>query len=108
MKNVTVGLNTLSVGRLELAQLVSLAVAGVRRKILVNEKVPNLFPALSSIERFVLSITYPSELLVGYGRFCAIALPNELDDAFAVIDLLAQKLTQISAFGAEDFLPNGL
>jgi hypothetical protein len=35
-------------------------------------------------------------------------LPNELNDAFALIDLLAQQVAQISAFRAEDVLPDRL
>ena len=80
----------------------------VSGKILVNEKIPNLFPAPPSIKCFILRVARSPKLLVGCRWFHAVALPHELNNTFAVVDLLAQHFAQIPTFSPENFLPDGL
>ena len=50
----------------------------------------------------------PAELFVRSGRLGPVTLADELDDAFALIDLLAEHLAQVSPLGPKNVLPNGL
>ena len=91
-----------------MAQLLGLRLVRVDGKTLVHEKVPDFFPALSGIKGLVLSVTDSAELFVRSRRFGAVALTDELDDTFALIDLLTQHLAQVAALRPKDVLPNRL
>ena len=103
-----VRLETTPIGCLQLTQFRRLGFMRVDREALVDEEVPDFFPALARVKSFVLRIAHPAELLVGTRRFGPVTLADELNDAFAVIDLLAQESTQVSAFRAENLLPGRL
>ena len=45
---------------------------------------------------------------VGLRRLGAIAIADKLEDAFALIDLLAQHRAEVAGFGAENLLPDRL
>src|ERR1700674_2112702 len=89
-------------------QLLRLRLVRGDGKTLVHVKVPDFFPAFSRIESLILSVTDPAEFFVRNGRFRAVALTDELDHAFALIDLLTQHLAQVAAFRPEDVLPDRL
>ena len=55
-----------------------------------------------------MRIADPAKLRIGLRRLGAVAIADELEDAFALIDLLAQHRAEIAGFGAEDFLPDWL
>src|SRR5438477_11425014 len=74
-------------------------------KTLVHVKVPDFFPGFSRIESLVLRVTNPTKLRIRRRRLGAIALPDELDHTFALIDLRPQHLAQVAAFGAKNILP---
>ena len=76
--------------------------------MLVDEEVPDFLSALPGVESFVLRIAHAPELLVGSWRLCSVALPHQLNDSFALIDLLAQQRAQVPAFCAENVLPDWL
>src|ERR1700761_5402071 len=108
MKNVGVGLKGTPVGSLQITQFLWFVYVAVGGKKFIDEEVPNLFATLPGIESFVLGITNTAELLVRGRRFSAVRMAHELNDPFAVINLLAQHCAQISAFGTENVLPHGL
>lgn len=89
-------------------QLLRLRFVRVGGKTLVHEKVPDFFSGLSSIKRPVLSVTNSAELFVRSRRFGPVALTDELDDTFALIDLLTQHLAQVASLRPKDVLPNRL
>jgi hypothetical protein len=47
-------------------------------------------------------------LRIGLGRLGAVAIADNLEDAFALIDLLAQHRAQVAGFGPENLLPDRL
>ena len=108
MKNVRVGLETAPISCLQLTQFRRLWFIRVNREALIDEEVPDFFPALARVKSFVLRIAHPAELLVGTRRFGPVTLADELNDAFTLIDLLAEETAQVSAFRAENFLPDRL
>jgi hypothetical protein len=66
------------------------------------------FALLPGVKRFILGVTDAPELLVGRGRLGSIALADQLHDAFAAVNLLAEHRAQIALFSAEDVLPHRL
>ncbi len=108
MKEVRVRLQTQSIDCLELAHFGRLVIANVSWEMLVDEEIPNFLSALPGVESFVLRIAHPAELLVGRWRLCSVALTHQLNDSFALIDLLAKQSAQIAAFSAKDVLPDRL
>jgi hypothetical protein len=103
-----IGLQTMTIRGLKGAQFLGLAFANVDREIFVDEKVPNLFAFRPGVKGLVLSVTDPPELRVGLERLSAVAIADYLEDAFALVDLLAQHGAEISGFGPENFLPDRL
>jgi hypothetical protein len=63
---------------------------------------------LPRVERLVLCIADATKLGIGRRRFGSVAITNDLEHAFALIDLLAQHRPEIAGFGAEDVLPDRL
>src|SRR2546423_15518724 len=108
MEEMSVGLQPLPISGLEGAEFGRFRFTSVDRKSFVDEKVPDFFAALPGIERFVLSVTDAAELGIGRGRFGAVAVADDLEDAFALVDLLAQHPAQIAGLGPEDILPDRL
>jgi hypothetical protein len=105
---MSVGLKPPAIRILEFPQLVRLRFVGVNGEAFVDKKIPNLFSSLSSVKRFVLSVAYAAERFIGHGWLGSIGAPNDLDHAFALINLLPKNLTQISTLRAEDILPDWL
>src|SRR5437763_7701173 len=87
-------------------QFLGLRFVLVDGKTLVHVKVPDCFSGLSRIESLILRVTDPAKFRIGRRRFGPVTLTDELDDAFALVDLVAQHLAQIAALGAEDVLPD--
>jgi len=108
MKNVRVGLKAFAIGRLEIAQLLRLWFMRIDRKVFVNEKIPNFFAPLASVERLILSVADAPEFAVDGRWFGAVATAHQLHHPFALVDLLTQHLAQVAAFRAEDVLPRRL
>src|SRR5437868_3017344 len=106
MEKVRVDLQNISVSRLEMLELLRLRLVLVDGKTLVHVKVPDFFPGLSRIKSLILRVTHPAEFRIRRGRLRAVTLADELDDAFALVDLGAQHLAQIAAFGSENVLPD--
>ena len=105
---MSVHLQNTSISRLQLTQFIRLRFVRIDRKTLVHEEIPDLFSLLPGVERFVLRVTDAAKLFVRSRRFGPVALANELDDPFALIDLLTQHLAQIAPFGSKDVLPDRL
>src|ERR1041384_2176208 len=108
MEEVGVRLQTLPVSDLERAKLGRLSLARIDRERFVDKKVPDFFAPLPGIERFVLRVTHPAELRIGLGRLGAVAIADDLEDAFALVDLLAQHPAQIAGLSPENILPDRL
>src|SRR5437588_4654269 len=106
MEKMRVDLQNISVSRLQMLEFLRLRLVLVDGKTLVHVKVPDFFPGLSRIESLILRVTHPAEFRIRCGRLRAVTLADELDDAFALVDLGAQHLAQIAAFGSEDVLPD--
>src|SRR5438105_8805248 len=106
MKKVRVDLQNISVSRLEMLDFLRLRLVLVDGKTLVHVKVPDFFPGLSRIESLILRVTHPAEFRIRRGRLRAITLADQLDYAFALVDLGAQHLAQIATFGSENVLPD--
>ena len=90
---------------LQCAQLFGLGVMRVGSKIRIKKKVPDLFSALFGIQRLVLCIAHPTELLVDCCWLGAVALTHELDDAGACVNAAAYHAAQLALFSAENILP---
>src|SRR5260370_26035256 len=108
MKNMRIGLETAPISCLQLTQLLRLWFTCVNREALIDEEIPDFFSALARVERFVLGVAYPAELLVRGWRFRAVTLADELNDAFTLIDLLTKNLSQIATLSSENILPDWL
>src|SRR2546423_1882161 len=108
MEKMRIGLQPLPVSSLEGAQLFRFTFAGIDRESFVDKKIPDFLAALPGIERFVLRITHPAELRIGRGRLGAVTFADDLEDAFALGDLLAQHPAQVAGLGPEDVLPDWL
>ena len=90
---------------LQCAQLFGLGVMGIGSKIWIKKKVPDLFPALFGIQRLVLCIAHPTELLVDCWWRGTVALTHDLDDAGACVNAAAYHSAQLALFSAENILP---
>src|SRR5438270_10594519 len=108
MKQMGVRLQPFSIRGLELAQLVRLAFADVDRKIFVDKKVPDLFAFRPGVKRLVLGIADAAELRIGLEGLGAVAITDDLKDAFALVDLLAEHRPKIARFRTENLLPDRL
>ena len=108
MEKVRVRLQLSAVGGLKRAQFLRLPFANVARESFVNEKIPDFLAALARVERLILRVADPAKLRIGLSRLGSVAIADDLEDAFALIDLLAQHRAEVASFGAEDFLPDGL
>ena len=108
MKDVSIGLEAMAVGLLQFAQFIRLRVMRIDREALINKEVPNFLALGPGIEGFVLRVTDAAKFLIRSRRLGAITLANELNDAFALIDLFTEHSAQIAALGAENVLPDWL
>ncbi|HZE58128.1 MAG TPA: hypothetical protein VE031_09770 [Chthoniobacterales bacterium] len=108
MENMRLRLQATAISSLQLAQFMRLDFANVGRKTLVDEQVPDFLPVLSRVQGFVLRVACSAELLISRGRLRAITLSDQLNDSFALINLLAQQDPEITRLGAKDVLPNRL
>jgi hypothetical protein len=93
---------------LYILQFCGFGLARIGRKILTNEEVPDLFAPFPGVKRFVLSITNSTEFFVRRRRFGPITFADQLDDTFALIDLLSQDFAEIAALCSKDVLPHRL
>ena len=55
-----------------------------------------------------MGVADPAELRIGLGPLGAVAVADDLEDAFTLVDLLAQHRAEIAGLGAEDVLPDRL
>jgi hypothetical protein len=72
-----------------------------------SENEPRLFLLRSSIEEFELGVRDPTIVGIHSGRLRAVALTDDLDEALAGVDLVAQNLAEVPGLGAKDFLDDG-
>src|SRR5436190_11503969 len=101
MEKVSVGLQPAPISCLQLAQFLRLVPARINRKFFVDEEVPDFFAALACIKRLVLGVADPAKLWVDSGRLGAVAIADNLEDPFALIDLLTQHRAQVAGFSAK-------
>ena len=80
----------------------------VVRAILLGKDDPGFLASASRVEELVLRVGDAAVFGVGLGRFRAEALADDLDEPFAVVDLIAENLLEITRLGAEDILPDGV
>ena len=71
---------------------------------LSSKEQPRPFILRTGIQELELSVGCPAILGIHRRRFRAVALANDLDEALAGIDLVAQDLAEVTGLGAEDFL----
>jgi len=69
-----------------------------------GENEPRLFLLLACVKELELSIGNPTIIRICCGGLRPVALANDLDEALARIDLVAENLTQVTRLRAEDFL----
>ena len=95
-----------------------LGVRGIARKVETGqrsvagagvscEEEPRLFLLLAGIEELELGVGDPTIIGIHYGRLRPVALADDLDEALAGVDLVAQDLAEVALLGAEDFLKGG-
>src|SRR2546423_3542906 len=108
MEHVRFRLQATTISSLQLTQFVGLDFASVGGKALIDEQVPDFLPALSGVKSLVLRVACSAKLLISRGRLRAITLSHELNDSFALIDLLAEQDPEIACLGAKDVLPDRL
>ena len=108
MKNVDVGLQALSISCLQFPQFRRLWFVRINREALIDEQIPDFFPTLASVKRFVLRVAHPTKLLVRCRRARAVTLTHQLHNTFALIDFFPQHGTKIAGLGSKNVLPHRL
>ncbi len=108
MEDMRVRLQGTPVSGLELALHFRFPLAWIGWEMFIDEKVPDLFSTIPSIERLVLRVADPAKFLVRLFRLRPVALADQLNDSFALIDLLTEQATKITALRCEDVLPDRL
>jgi hypothetical protein len=108
VEEMRIRLQPLPIRRLERTQFLRLAFAGVDWERFVDEEVPDLFAPFPRVERLVLGIADATKLAIRLERFGPVTIADNLEHAFALIDLLAQHGAEVAGFGAEDVLPDRL
>src|SRR5205807_6962351 len=96
------------VSGLQFPQFHWFVIATVRRKLFIDEQVPDFLVTLPGIEPFILGVADTPEFFVRSGWFGTVTLANQLDDALAMINLLSQNFAKISGPNTENFLTNWL
>jgi hypothetical protein len=74
---------------------------------LSSEEQPRLFFLRSGVKELELSVRYPTIVGIHRRRFRTVALANDLNQALAGVDLVAEDLAEVAWLGAEDFLNDG-
>src|SRR6202035_1703230 len=74
------------------------------RARLASENKPGLFLLLAGVEKLELGIRDSAIVRVNRGRLRAATLADDLDEALAGVDLVAENLAQVAGLCAEDFL----
>jgi hypothetical protein len=69
-----------------------------------GEDEPRLFLLRAGVKKLELGIRNSAIVSVNFGRFRAVALSDDLDEALAGVDLVAENLAEVAGLGAEDFL----
>jgi hypothetical protein len=72
-----------------------------------GEEEPRLFLLLAGVEELELGVGDPTIVSIYRGRLRPIALADDLDEALAGVDLVAQDLAQVAWPGAKGFLKDG-
>ena len=72
-----------------------------------SEQEPRLFLLRPGVKEFELGVRDPTIVSVSRGRLRAVALADDLDEALAGVDLVAEDLAKVTGLGAEDFLDDG-
>jgi hypothetical protein len=73
----------------------------------LSKEEPRLFLLLARIEKLELAIGDSAIVRVNCGRLRPTALADDLDEAFARVDLVAENLAEVAGLCAEDFLYDG-
>src|SRR5436309_14402093 len=108
MKNVRVRLQTAPISCLQLTQFHRLWFMRVNRESLIDEEIPDLFPASARVERFVLCVADSAELFVCDWWLSSVRLTNKLNDPLTLINLLPQQFPEIPTLGSKNVLPDRL
>jgi hypothetical protein len=86
-------------------------VEAVQRRVacarMASENKPCLFLLLAGVEELELGIRDSAIVSVNRGRLRAVALADDLDEALAGVDLVAENLAEVAGLGAENFLYDG-
>ena len=72
-----------------------------------GEEEPRLFLLLAGVEELELGVGDTTIASIHGGRLCPVALADDLDEALAGVDLVAQDLAEVAWLGAGDFLEDG-
>ena len=72
-----------------------------------SEEEPGLFLLLAGVEELELGVRDATIVGIYRGRLRPIALADDLDEAPAGVDLVAEDLAEVTGLGAEDLLNDG-
>jgi hypothetical protein len=72
-----------------------------------GEEEPGLFFLRPSVKELELSVRDSAIAGIRLGRLRAVALADDLDEALAGVDLVAENLAEVAGLCAEDFLNDG-
>ena len=80
----------------------------VVRAALLGEDDPGFLALALRVEELVLGVGDAAKGRVRLGRLGAVAPADDLDEALAIVDLVAEDLPEVARFGPEDVLPDGV
>ena len=96
------------VGMVGVARQVELVGRLVAVAALADDDDPGLFALAEGVEELELGVGDAAVVRVHVGRFGAVAVADELDEALAGVDLLPQPLAQFAVAGGEVVLGDGV
>ena len=102
LSNTTLGLLMATIN----SSIVLIAMPDIFRGIGIDPLAPGNTSYLLWMIMGFLVVT--AVLVVGFGRLGAVAIADNLEDPFALVDLLAQHRPKIAGFGPKDLLPDRL
>ena len=86
-------------------ELVGLEVGGIA---ILDEETPGFLAGLSGVAVFELRVGNAAKVGIGSSRLGAKAETDQVNEPVTTVDLVAQHLPEVAAFGAEDVLPDRL
>ena len=102
---------SLVAGRVGVRRIIRGKVEALQRRVagasLASEEEPRLFLLRAGVEELELGVRDPTIVGIHRGRLRTVALADDLDEALAGVDLVAENLAEVAGLCAEDFLNDG-